>query len=182
LPGDKLLGPVLERLAWAAMSVTIKTSHGDLKAELFCAQVPKTCRNFLALAASSTYNGTNFHRNIKGFMIQGGDPTGTGKGGECIDGGTMDCEFVSTLKHDRRGILSMANSGAGKQGAQFFFTYARQPHLNGVYTVFGKLIDGLDTLDKLEREPVGEKNKPLKPITIEDIIIHANPIAEEEAK
>merc|ERR1719473_1627488 len=114
-------------------------------------------------------------------MIQGGDPSGTGKGGECIDGGTMDCEFVSTLKHDRRGILSMANSGQGKQGSQFFFTYGRQPHLNGVYTVFGKLIDGLDTLDRMEKVPVNEKNRALEPVVIESIHIHANPIAEKEA-
>merc|ERR1719183_185310 len=164
------------------MSLTFHTSAGDIKVELFCDTAPRTCFNFLALVASGAYDGTLFHRNMKGFMVQGGDPTGTGKGGECIDGGTMECEFVSTLKHDRRGILSFATQGAGKQGCQFFITYARQPHLNGVYTVFGKLIDGLDTLDRLEREPVGEKNRPLKPITIEDMIIHANPIADEEAK
>merc|ERR1719262_2050682 len=115
-------------------------------------------------------------------MVQGGDPTGSGKGGECITGGHMENEFVSTLKHDRRGIISMANHGTNKVGCQFFITYARQPHLNGVYTVIGRLIDGLDTLDKIEKEPVNAKNKPSRPITVEKLIIHANPIADEESK
>eukprot|EP01068_Selenidium_serpulae_P005424 Selendium_serpulae@DN4019_c0_g1_i1.p1 len=164
------------------MSVTIKTSLGDLKGELYCLQAPKTCRNFLALAASGYYNGTTFHRNIKGFAIQGGDPTGTGKGGESIYGKHFEDEFEPTVKHDRRGVLSMANSGSpNTNGSQFFITYSRQPHLNGTYTVFGRLIDGLDTLDKMEKEPVNEKNRPLKPVEIVEVLIHANPIADEEA-
>ncbi|PFH32126.1 putative cyclophilin [Besnoitia besnoiti] len=163
------------------MSITIKTNLGDLKAELYCQQAPKTCKNFLALCASEYYNGTRFHRNIKGFAIQGGDPTGTGKGGESIYGGLFEDEFVSTLKHDRRGILSMANQGKpNTNGSQFFITYSRQPHLNGVYTVFGRLIDGLDTLEKMEKEPVGRKNRPENDIVVEQVIIHANPIAESE--
>ncbi|OXB69825.1 UNVERIFIED_CONTAM: hypothetical protein H355_011311, partial [Colinus virginianus] len=86
-----------------------------------------------------------------------------------------------TCKHDRRGILSMANQGKpNTNGSQFFITYSRQPHLNGVYTVFGRLIDGLDTLDKMEREPVGRKHRPENNIVIEKVIIHANPIAEAE--
>mmetsp|Transcript_4724 Transcript_4724/g.7734 ORF Transcript_4724/g.7734 Transcript_4724/m.7734 type:complete len:166 (-) Transcript_4724:162-659(-) len=163
------------------MSLTIKTNLGVLKVELFCAQVPKACKNFLALAASGYYDNTTFHRNIKGFMIQGGDPTGTGKGGQSIYGGYFEDEFVSTLKHERRGCLSMVNTGPGTNGSQFFITYSRQPHLNGVYTTFGRLIDGLDTLDKMEKEPVNAKNKPTRPMKIESIVIHANPIADEEA-
>eukprot|EP01066_Platyproteum_vivax_P011555 Platyproteum_vivax@DN5246_c0_g1_i1.p1 len=163
------------------MSVTIKTNLGDLKAELHCSQAPRCCKNFLALAASGYYNGLTFHRNIKGFMIQGGDPTGTGKGGECIWGKFFDDEFDSSLKHDRRGVISMATLGSpNTNNSQFFITYSRQPHLNGVYSVFGRLIDGLDTLDKLEKEPVSEKNRPLQPLIIEKMIIHANPIADEE--
>ncbi|CAJ1457566.1 unnamed protein product [Effrenium voratum] len=166
----------------SGMSLTIKTNLGPLKVELFCAQTPKTCKNFLALAASGYYDNTNFHRNIKGFMIQGGDPTGTGKGGQSIYGGYFEDEFVSTLKHERRGILSMVNTGPNTNGSQFFITYARQPHLNGVYTTFGRLIDGLDTLDKMEKEPINAKNRPMRPIKVESIIIHANPIADEEAQ
>ncbi|CAK9085286.1 unnamed protein product [Durusdinium trenchii] len=164
------------------MALTIKTNLGPLKVELFCAQTPKTCKNFLALAASGYYDNTNFHRNIKGFMIQGGDPTGTGKGGQSIYGGYFEDEFVSTLKHERRGCLSMVNTGPNTNGSQFFITYSRQPHLNGVYTTFGRLIDGLDTLDKMEKEPINAKNRPMRPIKIESIIIHANPIADEEAQ
>jgi len=163
------------------MSVTIKTNVGDLKAELFCQQAPKVCKNFLALAAAGYYNNTKFHRNIKGFAIQGGDPTGTGKGGESIYGKYFEDEFVASLKHDRRGILSMANQGIpNSNGSQFFVTYSRQPHLNGTYSVFGRLIDGLDTLDKLEKEPVNPKNKPTRDIVLYEIVIHANPIADEE--
>mmetsp|Transcript_48186 Transcript_48186/g.109164 ORF Transcript_48186/g.109164 Transcript_48186/m.109164 type:complete len:166 (-) Transcript_48186:142-639(-) len=164
------------------MSVTIKTNLGVLKVELFCQQAPKACKNFLALAASGYYDDTGFHRNIKGFMIQGGDPTGTGKGGQSIWGGYFEDEFVSTLKHERRGCLSMVNTGPNTNGSQFFITYSRQPHLNGVYTTFGRLIDGLDTLDKMEKEPINAKNRPTRPIKIEGMVIHANPIADEEAQ
>ncbi|CCF75630.1 peptidyl-prolyl cis-trans isomerase-like 3 [Babesia microti strain RI] len=160
------------------MSVTIHTSLGPLKLELFCAETPKTCKNFLALCASDYYNGLTFHRNIKGFAIQGGDPTGKGKGGESIYGGQFENEIVPTLKHDKRGIVSMANLGKpNTNGSQFFITYSRQSHLDGQYTVFGRVIDGFDTLDKLEKEPVKEKNRPVKDIIIESITIHANPIA-----
>merc|ERR1719357_1987919 len=103
-------------------------------------------------------------------MIQGGDPTGTGKGGQSIWGSFFEDEFVS-----------MVNTGPNTNGSQFFITYARQPHLNGVYTTFGRLIDGLDTLDKMEKEPVNAKNRPARPMKIESITIHANPVADEEA-
>lgn len=162
------------------MSVTLKTNFGDIKLELHCAECPRTSQNFIALAASGYYDNSNFHRNLRGFMLQGGDPTGTGKSGLSIWGNQFEDEFVSTLKHEKRGCLSMANTGPNTNGSQFFITYGRQPHLNGVYTVFGRVIDGFDTLDKIEKEPVSAKNKPLKPITIEGCIIHANPIAEEE--
>ncbi|SBS83501.1 peptidyl-prolyl cis-trans isomerase, putative [Plasmodium ovale] len=164
------------------MSLTLHTNYGEIKIELFCYEVPKTCKNFLALCASGYYDNTKFHRNIKGFAIQGGDPTSTGKGGESIYGKYFDDEFNSTLKHDRRGMVSMANRGkSNTNGSQFFITYSRQPHLNGIYPVFGKVIDGLDVLSILENEPVGEKNRPVKDIIIQSVTIHANPIAEDEA-
>jgi peptidyl-prolyl cis-trans isomerase-like 3 len=93
------------------MSVTIHTDLGDLKVELYCQQCPKTCENFLALAASGAYNRTKFHRNIPGFMVQGGDISGTGKGGTSIWGGTFEDEIHDNLRHNQRGVLSMANSG-----------------------------------------------------------------------
>ena len=106
------------------MSVTLHTSFGDLKIEVACDVVERSAFNFLALAASGAYDGTTFHRNIKGFMIQGGDPTGTGKGGESIWGGTFNDECNGELRHDRRGVVSMANKGPNTNRAQFFITYS----------------------------------------------------------
>ncbi|KAL3159109.1 hypothetical protein ABBQ32_011106 [Trebouxia sp. C0010 RCD-2024] len=116
------------------MAVTLNTNLGSLKLELYCEQAPKAAENFLALCASGYYDGTLFHRNIKGFMIQGGDPTGTGKGGKSIfpsPNGKFPDEITDTLKHTKRGIVSMANSGPNTNGSQFFITYNKHPHLNG---------------------------------------------------
>jgi peptidyl-prolyl cis-trans isomerase-like 3 len=128
------------------MSVTIHTSIGDLKLEIFCDTAPRTAFNFLALAASGSYDGTTFHRNIKGFMIQAGDTaekTGT-KGGESIWGAVaFPDEFHASNKHDKRGVLSMANKGKNTNRSQFFLCYERQPHLDNLHTVFGTSPDGL---------------------------------------
>lgn len=97
-------------------------------------------QNFLALCANDYYNGCLFHRNIKGFMVQTGDPTGTGKGGECCWGGKFEDELCEELKHDRRGILSYANNGPNTNGSQFFITYASASHLDLKYTIFGKYV------------------------------------------
>ena len=93
------------------MALTLHTDLGDLKCELYCQQCPKTCENFLALAASGRYDGTKFHRNIPGFMVQGGDTSGTGKGGDSIWGEPFEDEIHDNLRHSTRGVLSMANSG-----------------------------------------------------------------------
>ncbi|KAJ3316347.1 Peptidyl-prolyl cis-trans isomerase-like 3 [Boothiomyces sp. JEL0866] len=119
-------------------SVTLNTDVGDIKIELFCLEAPKTCTNFLALCASGYYDLCHFHRNIKGFMAQTGDPTNTGKGGESIYGGKFEDEIDPALKHYTRGIVSMANKGPDTNGSQFFITYSKQTHLDGKYTVFGK--------------------------------------------
>mmetsp|Transcript_10600 Transcript_10600/g.27474 ORF Transcript_10600/g.27474 Transcript_10600/m.27474 type:complete len:177 (-) Transcript_10600:176-706(-) len=161
------------------MAVTLHTSLGDLKLELYCDTTPRTSYNFLALAASNYYDNTLFHRNIKGFMVQGGDPTGTGKGGESIWGGKFQDELHPDNKHSKRGIVSMANSGPNTNASQFFITYAKHAHLDGAYTVFGRVIDGLDTLDAMERVPVDSKHRPSTSITLERITIHANPIADQ---
>ncbi|KAK2460286.1 hypothetical protein APHAL10511_007675 [Amanita phalloides] len=161
------------------MSVTLHTTQGDIKIEVFCEAVPKTAENFLALCASKYYDNCLFHRNIKGFMIQTGDPTGTGKGGESIWGDTFADEIRTTLKFNTRGVVAMANSGPDSNKSQFFITYAKQAHLDGKYTIFGKVIDGGDsTLDAMERAPVNNKNRPLSEITLTRITIHANPIAD----
>ena len=151
-----------------------------MKVEIFCDTVPKASENFLALAASGYYDGTLFHRSIRGFMLQGGDPTGTGKGGESIFGGYFDDEYNEELKHDKRGILSMANNGPNTNGSQFFITYQPQSHLNNVYTIFGQVIDGFPTLDTIEKIAVGKKNRPMSEVKIERIIIHANPLANNQ--
>ncbi len=162
------------------MSVTLHTNLGDLKVEVACELVPKAAENFLALCASGYYDGTTFHRNIKGFMVQGGDPTGTGKGGRSIydtPKGQFEDEIVRELKHNVRGIVSMANSGPDTNRSQFFITYAKQSHLNGKYTVLGRVIDGMDVLDKMERTPTGPGDKPLKEMRVSKVTIHANPLA-----
>ncbi|XP_005098683.1 peptidyl-prolyl cis-trans isomerase-like 3 [Aplysia californica] len=161
------------------MAVTLHTDVGDLKLELFCEQCPITCENFLALCASGYYNGNLFHRNIPGFMIQTGDPSGTGKGGKSIWGSKFEDEFRESIKHSARGMVSMASSGPDTNGSQFFLTYSKQPHLDMKYTVFGRVIDGFDTLDTMEKLPVNEKNhKPLHETRLRSVTIHANPIAE----
>ncbi|KAJ4477384.1 cyclophilin-like domain-containing protein [Lentinula aciculospora] len=161
------------------MSVTLHTTHGELKIELFCEAVPKAAENYLALCASNYYDGCIFHRNIKGFMIQTGDPTGSGKGGQSIWGKPFADEIRSTLKFNARGVVAMANSGVDTNKSQFFITYAKQPHLDGKYTIIGKVIDGADsTLDAMERIPVNPKNRPLSEVKLTHVIIHANPIAD----
>lgn len=160
------------------MAVTLHTDYGDIKLELFCEQCPKSCENFLALCASDYYNGCVFHRNIKGFMLQTGDPTGTGKGGNSIWGDKFEDELTDTLKHNVSGVVSMANNGPDSNGSQFFITYAKQPHLDLKYTIFGKVIDGFETLDEIEKQPVNEKNyRPLNDIHLLNVTIHANPLA-----
>lgn len=159
------------------MSATLHTSLGVVKLEIFCDKVPRTSANFLALAASGSYDKTLFHRNMRGFMLQGGDPTGTGKGGEAIHGGVIPDEFHADCQHSKRGIVSMANNGPDTNASQFFITYAAQPHLDNVYTVIGQVIDGFDVLDAAEKVPVGKKNRPSMDILLERISIHANPCA-----
>jgi peptidyl-prolyl cis-trans isomerase-like 3 len=162
------------------MSVTLHTNFGNIKLEIYCEAVPKASENFLKLAASGYYDGTKFHRNMVNFMIQGGDPSGTGKGGESVFGGYFADEFTPDLKHNTRGILSMANNGPDTNGSQFFFLYSPQEHLDNKYTIFGHIIsnEGMSTLDSLEKvETQGKKHRPCHDIVIENITIHANPMA-----
>jgi peptidyl-prolyl cis-trans isomerase-like 3 len=163
------------------MSVTIHTTAGDLKCEIFCDTCPRTAFNFLALAAAGKYNGTVFHRNIKGFMMQGGDTAHvTGKKSSIWGNDvTFPDEFHKDNKHDRRGRLSMANRGPNTNKSQFFILYEPQPHLNNMHAVFGQVLDGWDTLDKWERLPNAHKTTPVDPPEITGITIHANPLADE---
>jgi len=130
---------------------TIGTSAGDIVIELFADKAPRTVNNFVFLARDGYYDGVTFHRVIKGFMAQGGDPTGTGTGGP---GYRFDDEFHPALKHDGPGVLSMANAGPGTNGSQFFITYAATPHLDGRHTVFGRVIEGMEVVEAIpERDP-----------------------------
>eukprot|EP01080_Neovahlkampfia_damariscottae_P012066 gene12066-5560_t len=160
--------------------LTLNTSEGGLNIELFSHLVPKTCDNFISLCEKGYYDGTIFHRLIPKFMIQGGDPTGTGTGGTSIFGKKFEDEFHQNLKHDSEGILSMANSGKDTNGSQFFITFAPTPHLNKKHTVFGKLVGGLDVLKKLEQIPTDSADRPLNEIKIINTEVILNPYSDSE--
>lgn len=128
-------------------TATISTDKGDMIIELFAEKTPKTVNNFVFLAREGFYNGVIFHRVIADFMAQGGDPTGTGTGGP---GYRFEDEFHPELKHDKPGILSMANAGPGTNGSQFFITHVPTPHLNNRHSVFGQVTEGIDTLMAVE--------------------------------
>ncbi len=124
-------------------TATIATDKGDMVLELFANKTPKTVNNFVFLAREGFYDNITFHRVIADFMAQGGDPTGTGMGGP---GYRFADEFHPELKHDKPGILSMANAGPGTNGSQFFITHVPTPHLNNKHSVFGQVTEGMDVL------------------------------------
>jgi len=127
---------------------TIKTNKGDMKLRLFADQTPMTVNNYVFLARDKFYDGVPFHRVIKDFMIQTGDPTGTGRGGP---GYRFPDEIHPELRHDGPGVLSMANAGPNTNGSQFFITHVATPWLDGKHAVFGKLVDGSDVLYAIEQ-------------------------------
>ena len=149
--------------AMAATTVVLETNQGNIELKLRDDLVPKTCENFTKLIQKSYYNGLIFHRVIKGFMIQGGDPTGTGMGGESIWGKPFEDEVTPVLKFDGPGILAMANAGPNTNGSQFFITCAATPWLNMRHTIFGEVVTGLDVMQKIENTPVGAQDKPITP-------------------
>ena len=143
---------------------TISTDNGDIKLELFADKAPNTVNNFVFLARDGYYDGVTFHRVIKGFMAQGGDPTGSGRGGP---GYKFADEFHPALRHDQPGILSMANAGPGTNGSQFFITYTETPHLDGKHSVFGRVIEGMDVLEAIpERDPMRAREPGVKMNTV----------------
>ena len=163
------------------MSVTLHTTHGPLKLELFCSATPKTSYNFLALCASHAYDASPFHRVIPTFMIQAGSPASTStKDSPSVYGEPFEDEIKPSLKHHARGIVSMANKGKDSNGSQFFVTFGPAPHLDGKNTVFGRVIEGWGTLDKLEALQVDKKNRPKDKVIIERVDIHANPLADDQ--
>jgi len=138
-------------------TATLVTPNGDIVIELFADKAPKTVNNFVFLAREGFYDGVTFHRVIKGFMAQGGDPTGSGRGGP---GYVFDDEFHAQLRHNGPGILSMANAGPGTNGSQFFITHGPTPHLDNKHTVFGKVIQGMDMLLSIPERDPGKARTP----------------------
>ncbi len=134
-------------------TATIDTSKGTIRIELFDDKTPKTCANFEKLSSEGFYNGLKFHRVIADFMVQAGCPQGTGTGGP---GYQFDDEFHADLKHDGPGVLSMANAGPNSNGSQFFITHGPCPHLDGKHSVFGKVVDGLDIVNRIQQGDVME--------------------------
>ncbi len=132
-------------------AATVETNRGVIVLKLYAAQAPRTVNNFVCLAEDGYYDGVRFHRVIKDFMIQGGDPAGTGRGGP---GYTFKDEFDPKLKHDRPGVLSMANAGPNTNGSQFFITHVPTPWLDGKHSVFGQVIQGLDVVNAIEQGDV----------------------------
>ncbi len=149
----------------------IKTNMGTIEVELFADQTPKTVENFVGLAEKGYYNGIIFHRVIKDFMLQAGDPTGTGSGGASFWGGKFDDEIVSDLKHDTPGMLSMANSGPNTNGSQFFITLIATSWLDGKHTIFGKVINGMDVVYAIGEVKTAAGDKPVNEVVMEEVTI-----------
>jgi len=178
------------------VEATLHTSMGDIEVELYDERVPTTVANFISLAEGANdydeaevgpeggawedpesgekridplYDDVPFHRIIEGFMIQGGDPTGTGRGGP---GYQFDDEFHDELSHDGAGVLSMANSGPNTNGSQFFITLDAQPHLDGRHAVFGKVTEGMDVVEEIGDVDTDANDKPREEVLLESVEIH----------
>lgn len=158
--------------------VQLQTTHGNLNLELFCDAVPKTCENFVGLCKKGYYDGTKFHRSIRHFMVQGGDPTGTGKGGESLWGKPFRDEFKPNLVHQGRGVLSMANEGPDTNQSQFFVTYRSCRHLDTKHSVFGKLVGGLEALNAIEAVETDNKDRPIEDIVLLRAVVFVDPYEE----
>ncbi|MFH1766241.1 MAG: peptidylprolyl isomerase [Gemmatimonadota bacterium] len=152
----------------ANRAAEFKTNLGSFTVELFEDRAPKTTKNFIDLAEKGFYDGVIFHRVIKDFMIQGGDPTGTGRGGP---GYTIPDEFHPELRHSGRGILSMANAGPNTGGSQFFITLEATPWLDRKHAVFGEVIGGKDVVEAIGTTPTARGDRPLEDVVMESVTI-----------
>jgi len=150
----------------------INTNMGDMEIQLFPNEVPKTVENFVGLSLKGYYDGITFHRVIDDFMIQGGDPTGTGSGGTSYFGSPFEDEFHDDLLHNAPGVLSMANAGPNTNGSQFFITLVPTPWLDGKHSIFGKVIGGMDVVKKIGKVPTSKPfDKPVKEVVMEKVTI-----------
>ncbi|MES1903013.1 MAG: RING-type E3 ubiquitin-protein ligase ppil2 [Paramarteilia canceri] len=162
--------------------VQIVTNFGNLNCELFCKDRPKTCHNFIALALSKYYDKTIFHLLETDFIIQGGDPTGTGRHGESIWKTPFDDEHKPFISFNNAGCLGMASTGKNSNGSQFFITFKPLTQLNQKYTIFGKVVGGLDVLNSLNKIKVDEHSHPKQTISIATINIFNNPYYEAKQR
>jgi len=149
------------------------TTEGKFKIKLFADLAPRTVENFISLAEGKKtgkpfYDGTIFHRVIPDFMIQGGDPQGTGRGGPCYQ---FADEFHPSLKHSKPGLLSMANAGPNTNGSQFFVTVAATPWLDNRHSIFGEVVEGYDVVEKISRVPRGAQDRPVKEVRVNSVKI-----------
>ncbi len=142
-------------------TVVFETNQGNIEFKMFPEIAPKTVENFTTHVKNGFYDGIIFHRVIQNFMIQGGDPTGTGMGGESIWGKPFEDECVPEVTFNRKGLLAMANAGPNTNGSQFFITTVPTPHLNGNHTIFGEVSDGYDTVLKIENCDTGIMDRPI---------------------
>lgn len=161
------------------------TTKGEMVCELFDEKAPKTCENFLGLAKKGYYNNTHFHRVIPGFMCQAGDPTGSGRGGDSLWGGTFKDEFHDSLQFSKKGLLAMANRGPNTNTSQFFITTAKTPWLNHKHTIFGRVLQGFSTLEAIEkcgsRSGSPSEKVIIKEIRLKPLLPKSQPLVEKKA-
>ncbi|KII66354.1 Peptidyl-prolyl cis-trans isomerase 4 [Thelohanellus kitauei] len=162
--------------------VQLATNLGNLNLQLHCDSTPKTCENFLRLCSANYYNETVFFRLAPGHIVQGGDPTGTGNGGQSIFGKPFKDEICANLRHDKRGVVSMANHCKDQNTSQFFITFNPCPAFDDRFTVFGKVVGGMDVLNKIEDVPIDEDYHPLITIKILQCNVYVNPFEELDAE
>lgn len=163
-----------ETMAKQPPIIVMETTQGTIEIALKPDIAPKACENILKLAEKGYYDGVTFHRIIKQFMIQGGDPTGTGAGGESIWGKPFADECTSSAKFDKPGLLAMANAGPNTNGSQFFITTAETPWLNGNHTIFGEVVKGYDVVQKLEAVETTMQDRPVEDQKIKRMYIKAS--------
>jgi len=164
--GCAVTGAADKEKKMANPKVKFTTNMGEFTAEIYEDKVPNTAKNFLSLVEKGYYNGIIFHRVIAGFMIQGGDPTGSGMGGP---GYTIKDEFHKDLKHDGKGVLSMANAGPDTGGSQFFITLAPTPWLDGHHAIFGRIVEGQKVVDMIGVVQTDFRDRPLKDVVMEKV-------------
>jgi len=160
--GLTALSDAVQPLNKEPIMVVLEMNKGNIEVMLYKDFAPKTVENFLGLVEKGYYNGIIFHRVIPEFMIQGGDPTGTGRGGTSIWGKPFEDEVTPSLKFDRKGILAMANAGPGTNGSQFFITTAATPWLNMKHTIFGEVVKGYDVVEAIEKTKTGSGDRPVE--------------------